>query len=162
MKSQPIVGTTQELPPYPWHTIATDLFYWKRMEFLIVADVFSRYILVRKLPNSTSTAVYREMSMIVTLPVILKSDNGPCYSSIEFHNFLQCYSIMDKIWTILSSSVASWGALFRHSSLGTGSIACSPRSTWEVCCMGGVRGNVPWKKVSKYDIPFIPFYRIMG
>ena len=26
-KSQSIIGATQELPPYAWHTIATDLFY---------------------------------------------------------------------------------------------------------------------------------------
>ena len=24
-KSQPIIGTTQELPPFPWHTPATDI-----------------------------------------------------------------------------------------------------------------------------------------
>ena len=36
-RSQPIIGTTQELPPFPWHTLATDIFYWKRMDFLIVA-----------------------------------------------------------------------------------------------------------------------------
>ena len=39
-KSQPIIGTTQELPPFPWHTLVTDMFYWKRIDFLIVADVF--------------------------------------------------------------------------------------------------------------------------
>ena len=65
-KSQPIIGTTQELPPFPWHTLAIDMFYWKRMDFLIVADVFSKYFLVRKLPNSTSAAVCAELSMIVT------------------------------------------------------------------------------------------------
>ena len=66
------------------------------MEFLIVADVFSKYIIVRKLPNSTSAAVYTELSMIVTelgLPHIIRSDNGPCYNSKEFQQFLQCYSI---------------------------------------------------------------------
>ena len=26
-KSQPIIGTTQELLPFPWHTLATDIFY---------------------------------------------------------------------------------------------------------------------------------------
>ena len=46
-RSQPIIGTTQELPPFPWHTLATDIFYWKRMDFLIVTDVFSKYFLVR-------------------------------------------------------------------------------------------------------------------
>ena len=95
-KSQPLIGTTQELPPFPWHTLATDLFYWKRMDFLIVSDVFSKYTIVRKLPNSTSAAVCIEVSMIVTelgLPHIVRSDNGPRYNSKEFQQFLQCYNI---------------------------------------------------------------------
>ena len=81
-KSQPIIGTTQELPPFPWHTLATDIFYWKRMDFLIVTDVFSKYFLVRKLVNYTSAAIYAELATIVTelvLPHIIRSDNGPCY-----------------------------------------------------------------------------------
>ena len=65
-KSQPIIGTTQELAPFPWHTLVTDMFYWKRMDFLIVADVFSKYFIVRKLPNSTSAAICAELSMILT------------------------------------------------------------------------------------------------
>ena len=96
VKSQPIIGTTQELPPFPWCTLATDMFYWKRMDFLIEADVFLKYIIMRKLPNSTSAAVCIELSMIVTelgLPHIIRSDNGPCYNSKEFQQFLQCYNI---------------------------------------------------------------------
>ena len=95
-KSQPIVGITQELPPFPWHTLATDIFYWKRMDFLMVADVFSKYFLVRKLINSTSTAVCAEIATIVTelgLPHVIRSDNGPCYSSKEFQQMLQRYNI---------------------------------------------------------------------
>ena len=95
-KSQPLIGTTQELAPFPWHTLPTDLFYWKRVDFLIVADVFSKYILVRKLPDSTSTAVCIELFMIVTelgLPHVIRSDNSPCYNSKEFQQFLQCYNI---------------------------------------------------------------------
>ena len=66
------------------------------MDFLIVADVFSKYILVRKFPNSTSAAVCIELLMIVTelsLHHIIRSDNGPCYNSKDFQQFLQCYSI---------------------------------------------------------------------
>ena len=95
-KSQPLTETMQELPPFPWHTLATDLFYWKRMDILIVADGFSKYILVRKLPNSTSAAVCIELSMIVTelgLPHIIRSDSSPCYNSKEFQQFLQRYNI---------------------------------------------------------------------
>ena len=78
--------------PFPWHTLATDMFYWKRMDFLIVVDVFTKYIIVMKLPNSTSATVCRELSMIVTelgLPYIIRSDNGLCYNSKEFQQFLQ-------------------------------------------------------------------------
>ena len=59
----------------------------------------SKYILVRKLPNSTFTAMCIELSMIVTelgLPHIIRSDNGPYYSSKEFQQFLQCYSIQHQ------------------------------------------------------------------
>ena len=66
------------------------------MDFLIVADVFSKYIIVGKLPNFTSAAVCIELSMIVTelgLPHIIRSDNSLCYNSKEFQQFLQCYSI---------------------------------------------------------------------
>ena len=62
------------------------------MDFLIVADIFSKYFLVRKLANSTSAAICTELSMIVTelgLPHIIRSDNGPCYNSKEFQQFLQ-------------------------------------------------------------------------
>ena len=65
-KSQPIIGTTQELLPFSWHTLATDIFYWKRMDFLIIADVFSKYFLVRKLANSMSAAICTELATIVT------------------------------------------------------------------------------------------------
>ena len=65
------------------------------MDFLIVADVFSKYFLVRKLANSSSAAVCAEIATIVTelgLPHIM-SDNGPCYNSMEFQWLLQCYNI---------------------------------------------------------------------
>ena len=83
-KSQPIIGTTQELPLFPWHTLVTDMFYWKRMDFLIVADVFSKYIIVKKLPNSTSAAICTELPMLVTglgIPHMIRSDNGLCYNT---------------------------------------------------------------------------------
>ena len=95
-KSQSIIGTTQEFPPFPWHTLATDIFYWKRMYFLIVADVFSKYFLVRKLANSSSAVVCAEIATIVTelgLCHIIRSDNGPCYNSKEFQQLLQGYNI---------------------------------------------------------------------
>ena len=66
------------------------------MDFLIVADVFSKYFLVRKLTNSSSAAVCAEIATIVTelgLPHVIRSDNGPCYNSKEFQQMLQQYNI---------------------------------------------------------------------
>ena len=66
------------------------------MDFLMVADVFSKYFLVRKLANSSSAVVCAEIATIVTelsLPHIIRSDNGPCYNSKEFQQLLQCYNI---------------------------------------------------------------------
>ena len=68
----------------------------ERMDFLIVVDVFSKYIIVRKLPNSTSATMCIELSMLVTKlgqPHIIRRDNSRCYNSKEFKQFLQCYSI---------------------------------------------------------------------
>ena len=45
-----------EVPPHPWHTLGSDLFYFQRIDFLVVVDYFSKYLIVRKLPSSTSSA----------------------------------------------------------------------------------------------------------
>ena len=81
-----------EVPPHPWHTLGSDLFYFQRIDFLVVVDYFSKYLIVRKLPSSTSSAVIKELGMIFSEfgnPLVFRSDNGPCYSSQEFKFFIQ-------------------------------------------------------------------------
>ena len=85
-----------EVPPHPWHTVGSDLFYFRRIDFLVVVDYFSKYLFVRKIHNSTSSAVIKELGMIFSefgKPQIFRSDNGPCYSSQEFKIFMQNWSI---------------------------------------------------------------------
>ena len=85
-----------EVPPHPWHTLGSDLFYFQRIDFLVVVDYFSKYLIVRKIPSSTSSAVIKELGMIFSefgKPQIFRSDNGPCYSSQEFKNFMQNWLI---------------------------------------------------------------------
>ena len=91
-KLQPIIVRHQEASPFPWHTIARDMFYWKQQDFIVVADFF----IVRKIHNSTLFTFAIELSMIVTefgLPFIIKSDNGLCYNSKEFQEVFLCYCI---------------------------------------------------------------------
>ena len=84
------------VPPHPWHTLGTDLFYLRKQDFLVLIDYFSKFLIVRKLPNSTSNAVIKELGLIFTefgTPFILRSDNGPCYISQEFQFFLKDHNI---------------------------------------------------------------------
>ena len=79
-----------------WHTLGTDLFYWNKMDYLVVGDYFSKYLIVRKIPNTSTHSVIKELGMIFTefgCPFVLKSDNGPCYTSREFHDFLEFYKV---------------------------------------------------------------------
>ena len=49
-----------------------------------------------RLPNSSTHVVIKELGLVFTelgRPFILRSDNGPCYSSSEFHNFLSSYQV---------------------------------------------------------------------
>ena len=91
--STPIVQNyISEVPPHPWHTLGSDLFYFQRVDFLVVVDYFSKFLIVRKIPSSTSSAVIKELGMIFSEfgnPQIFRSDNGPCYSSQEFKFFMQ-------------------------------------------------------------------------
>ena len=89
---------TWQISTIDWHSTRNSTISkaYHCYRFVLVADVFSKYILVRKLPSSTSKAVCIELSMIVTelhLPYIIRSDNGPCYILKEF---LQCYSILHQ------------------------------------------------------------------
>ena len=90
------VGNVSEVPPHAWHTLGTDLFYWNKVDCLVVGDYFSKYLIVRKLPNSSTHAMIKELGLIFKefgRPFILRSDNGPCYSSREFHNPLSFYQV---------------------------------------------------------------------
>ena len=85
-----------EVPPHPWHTVGSDLFYFERIDFLVIVDYFSKYLIIRKIPNSTSSAVIKELGMIFSefgKPLVFRSDNGPCYSSQEFKFFMQNWLI---------------------------------------------------------------------
>ena len=39
------------VPPHPWHMLGTDLFYFRKQDFLILIDYFSKFLIVHKLPN---------------------------------------------------------------------------------------------------------------
>ena len=85
-----------DMPPHAWHTLGTDLFYWNKIDYLVIGDYSFKYLIVRRLPNSSTHVVIKELGLVFTelgRPFILRSDNRPCYSSREFHNFLNFYQV---------------------------------------------------------------------
>ena len=77
-----------EVPPHPWHTLGTDLFYHRKQDYLVMVDYF---LIVRKPPNSTTGAIVKELSITFSeyaIPFIIWSDNGPYYSSQESKTFV--------------------------------------------------------------------------
>ena len=90
------VGNVSDVPLHAWYTLGTNLFFWNKIDCLVVGDYFSKYLIVRKLPNSSTHAMIEELGLIfieLGRPFILRSDNRPCYSSREFHNFLSFYQV---------------------------------------------------------------------
>ena len=95
-KSPKLIGSVSDVPPHAWHMLGTDLFYWNKIDYLVIGDYFSKYLIMRRLPNSSTHAVIKELGLVFTelgRPFVLRSDNGPCYSSREFHNFLNFYQV---------------------------------------------------------------------
>ena len=60
------VGNISEVSPHAWHTLGTDLFYWNRIDFLVVGDYFTKFLIVRKIPNSPTHAVIKELGLVFT------------------------------------------------------------------------------------------------
>ena len=95
-KSSKPIGNVSDVPPHTWHTLGTDLFYWNKIDYLVIGDYFSKYLIMRRLPNSSTHAVIKELGLVFTelgRPFVLRSDNGPCYSLREFQNFLNFYQV---------------------------------------------------------------------
>ena len=66
------------------------------MDYLVIGDYFSKFLIVMKIPNTSTHVVIKELGMIFTefgRPFVLKSDNGLCYSSREVHDLIEFYNI---------------------------------------------------------------------
>ena len=85
---EPLIPTP--FPQRPWQQIGTDLFEWKKTEYLLVVDYYSRFIEVAKLTSTTAASVIVHLKSIFAchwIPEVVVSDNGPQYSSKAFEEF---------------------------------------------------------------------------
>ena len=90
---EPLLPPT--LPDYPWQRIAADLFFLKGINYLAVMDYYSRYPEVIRLKATyTSSDIITALKSIFSrygIPEILRSDNGPQFTSHEFREFAKSY-----------------------------------------------------------------------
>ena len=83
-----------ELPTKPWEICATALFELDRETYIVIADNYSKFFEVKIMNSCSSKTVINVLKEAYSrhgIPVILKSDNGPAYSSMEFKDFAKNY-----------------------------------------------------------------------
>ena len=91
-QKEPLI--TLILPGYPWQRIATDLFELDGAMYLVVVDYFSRFPEVIKLRSTTSHSIIDSLKTLFAhygRPEVVRSDNGPQYTSVEFAEFSTKY-----------------------------------------------------------------------
>ena len=92
-KKEPLIPTP--LLDYPWQVAGTDQFELNQYHYLLVVDYFSRYPEAIKLSSTTSANVIAALKTVFArhgIPEIVRSDNGPQYSSsAEFAQFASTY-----------------------------------------------------------------------
>ena len=75
------------VPIFPWQKLGCDLFDYQGAQYLLVADYYSKYSILRKLNSTTSAAIINHLKSIFAehgIPESLVTNNGPQYSSPEF------------------------------------------------------------------------------
>ena len=84
-------------PDYPFCEVGTDLFEFGAKNYIVLVDYYSKFIEVDELSYTTTTScviqALRAQFCRHGIPRILRSDNGPQFSSFEFAEFCKQYDI---------------------------------------------------------------------
>ena len=94
-KSQPRETLQQhEIPAQPWTKLGADLFELQSTHYLLVADYYSRFPVIRRLSGLSTQSVINQLKSIFSeygIPATVMSDNGPQFASEEFKEFCGQY-----------------------------------------------------------------------
>ena len=82
-----------EIPTRPWQVVGTDLFHFHNSEYLVVADYYSKFPVIRCIKGHCTASVVVNLTKQIFseygCPERIVSDNGPQYDSKEYRNFVQ-------------------------------------------------------------------------
>ena len=79
-----------EVPQGPWEKLGVDFFEFQSINYLLIADYYSRFPVIRKVCSTTARATVDTLKQVFSeygVPKTVISDNGPPFSSKEFENF---------------------------------------------------------------------------
>ena len=87
-RAQPLVTTT--FPELPWQKVATDLFEWRKENYVLIIDYYSQFIEIAQLKRTTAEEVIQHTKSIFArhgIPESVILDNGPQYSADAYKQF---------------------------------------------------------------------------
>ena len=85
-----------DVPPTPWTKLAADLFHLDGTDFLLITDYHSKFPVIRKMHNTSSTSVstvMREAFSMFGVPAEVVTDNGPQFSGKPFKEMCAKWNI---------------------------------------------------------------------
>lgn len=86
-----------EVPSRPFSIIGTDIFQLGDDNYIIVADYFSKFPIIEKLPRTATSSVTADIvakyCAMFGIPDVIRSDNGPQYIGHAFQSFIQKWGI---------------------------------------------------------------------
>ena len=86
-----------ELPSRPWQNISIDLCEYKKHNYLVVSDYYSRYLEILNLPTTTTHQVVAKLKATFArfgIPEVIVSDNGPQLASAEMREVSEDYDFV--------------------------------------------------------------------
>ncbi|XP_037567177.1 uncharacterized protein K02A2.6-like [Dermacentor silvarum] len=84
------------IPERPWQVVGTDLFHHEGRNYIVAVDYYSRFFELEELCGTQTKHVVQFLSNLFArygITDILRSDNGPQYSSLEFLQFMSSWGV---------------------------------------------------------------------
>lgn len=165
-KNPPIPLTNRELPRGPWEILQIDFYTDKEFghgEFLVVVDVYSRYLHVMemKLINAESTIdALNKIFLVWGYPLIIQSDNGPPFQSDLFIKTWQNRGI--SVQKSIPMSPQSNGAIERQNQGLKKALAASKLDNvnWRMALESYVHSHNKVRPLSRLGVT--PFEMLVG
>uniref|UniRef100_A0A0N5C2V7 RNA-directed DNA polymerase n=1 Tax=Strongyloides papillosus TaxID=174720 RepID=A0A0N5C2V7_STREA len=103
----PLQATVNEksnpVPPHAWHTISIDyLSYGYNEQVLTLIDDFSKFVRLHYTTNQTAQTTVdclKNTFYLLGFPTVIRTDNGPAFSSEVFQKFCDTFGIQHSVIT---------------------------------------------------------------